>query len=224
MTSIAESEQNKANVQPGTIMAALAWGGPPGSFHWIIYVSKFEGKSDGLGYKFHATDRVATAPWAYESQPWSAMKSQTCITLTPIGQITGWGTSKSEERCIEALDQVLRGVPLAVSALDIHDFPRFTCRAWFRAAIRRLHQYGYINCPEVLALEAKLKSSTTAIQIMGAKGARYMKPLVWPNYAPSLNKWFVPRELSLLTLNLCVFRNVTTYCDPDSESPTVVFF
>ncbi len=140
----------------------------------------------GSGYKFHATNRANTAPWRYEYAEWRGPESITCVTLTPIGKIPDWGV-KSDEECIAALDRVLRQVPIAVSSVDSHDFSTFTCRAWFRAAIRQLNHHRYVSCPDVVALETRLKNTAIGIHSQGNKDPRFLRPLVWPDYAPSVS-------------------------------------
>ncbi|KAI0684018.1 hypothetical protein C8T65DRAFT_683350 [Cerioporus squamosus] len=183
MTTVQDSRQNSRYMQPGTIMAALTKGGLLGSYHWIIYVCK-ETTDKGAGYKFHATNRANTAPWRYACEEWDGPQSRTCVTLTPIGKLSDWGP-KTEQDCIQALDRILREVPMAVSSPDNHDFRTFTCRAWFRAAIRQLHYHRYLNCPDVIALESRLLNTAIAIHSQGNEGARFFPPLIWPEYAPS---------------------------------------
>ena len=145
-----------------------------------------QNKQTGSGYKFHATNSMNTTSWRYECAEWDSLKSVTCVTLTRIGKLPGWGAKPSTE-CIAMLDSVLRRVPLEVAVLDRHDFPTFTCRAWFREAIRYLHQSRYIVCPEVLTLETRLTNLAIAIHSKGEKRPLVMPPLVWPDYAPSVS-------------------------------------
>ena len=64
------------------------------------------------------------------------------------------------------LDDILKTVPLAVPEEDQNRFQAFSCRVWFRHAIRTLNSYGiYVQCPDVDVLEDELIKHATAAQV-----------------------------------------------------------
>lgn len=48
----------------------------------------------------------------------------------------------------------VKNIPLKCTTEDSTE--TFTCRIWVRYAVRALHDAGYINCPDVLALEKEV--------------------------------------------------------------------
>ena len=115
---------------------------------------------------------MGAVPWQYEVVRWDGVASARCVTLTPIGRIHDWD-QKTAETCVADLDAILREVPLGVPAIDRHKFDSFTCRTWFRAAIRELNKRGkYVQCPNVDAFEERLTRIATAIELINRQYGR----------------------------------------------------
>lgn len=57
-----------------------------------------------------------------------------------------------------AIVTLLKAIPLTIPDVDTHVEPVFTCRVWFKEAVRRLHNDGYVDCPDVYAFEAECKA------------------------------------------------------------------
>ena len=49
--------------------------------------------------------------------------------------------------------QLLKGIPMTIPQEDVGIEPKFTCRVWWKQAIRLLSDRGYIKCDNVQALE-----------------------------------------------------------------------
>ncbi|RDX52572.1 hypothetical protein K466DRAFT_204947 [Polyporus arcularius HHB13444] len=179
MAISADTYENGYLLQPGTLFAALCDTGEVGKFHWLLYLCI----SRRTGYKYHATNQMGSIPWKYEYGPWDGPQSQRCITLTPIGKVEDWG-ARTPHACAEELHSILRNVPLITPPVDQSTHDRFTCRTWFRAAIRRLDgMQKYVQCPDVDLLEEKLAKMATAAELMNARDnavahppTRIMKP------------------------------------------------
>ncbi|KAI8996291.1 hypothetical protein BD414DRAFT_195675 [Trametes punicea] len=145
---------------PGAILAALCSTRNAGAYHWIIYLCTDPDK----GEAFHATNELDQSPWRYEHKPWSALESGTCVLLSQIGRMASYEAQYKQE-FIDNLDSYLSLVELKLQDVDRGTMSRFTCRAWFRAAIRKLHDAGvYVYCPDVLALERKLLEAATGLE------------------------------------------------------------
>ncbi|TFK84993.1 hypothetical protein K466DRAFT_588458 [Polyporus arcularius HHB13444] len=157
---MSDTAENDDPLRPGTIAAALCKTTDTGKYHWIIYlITDLCGSS---GFKYHATNQMGAAPWHYEYTRWEGLESARCVTLTPIGRVPN-----RNEKSADDLDAILREVPLEVPQVDRRMFDRFTCRTWFRAAIRKLNDKRmYVRCPDVDLLEDKLTRMATAIEMM----------------------------------------------------------
>ncbi|KAI0074795.1 hypothetical protein K474DRAFT_1664991 [Panus rudis PR-1116 ss-1] len=64
------------------------------------------------------------------------------------------GTVQSAQR--ENLKRLLAGIPLESPPEDATE--PFICKVWVRHAIRLMHANGYINCPDLNALEAEIQN------------------------------------------------------------------
>ncbi|GLB39989.1 hypothetical protein LshimejAT787_0704990 [Lyophyllum shimeji] len=144
--------------KPNTIFAALKRSDRRGFFHWMIYLCTGESS----GYKYHATTDGATSEWHYECAPWqAATDSSMAVTFTKIGELPEWMDHGF-------LDNYLREIPMAVPKVDYQREKAFTCRVWFRAAIRQLHDSGmFVECSDVDSLESELKNRATAAEYLG---------------------------------------------------------
>lgn len=102
----------------------------------------------------------------YQHKSWNALTSDSCIILHPIGRIAEFDP-KDKDAYIQNLDDYLRPIPLKVPEVDRGLFSHFTCRVWFRAAIRELHRAGvYVYCPDVNPLEEKLLEAATGMEYL----------------------------------------------------------
>jgi hypothetical protein len=60
--------------------------------------------------------------------------------------------------------QYLRPIKIAVPVIDQAREPKFTCRVWFREAIRVLNNVGMLKCEDVDALKEECKEYGKANQ------------------------------------------------------------
>ena len=118
-----------------------------------------------------------TAPWRYERAPWSAMDPlYDCITLTRIGRIRDIDHIEAE---IEKMDEVLKKIPMTVSDIDVPLVGgQFTCRKWFRSAVRMLMKEGLLPPIDINRLENALTKLTTAKQYQRNAGLQPRTPTV----------------------------------------------
>ncbi|KAH7910986.1 hypothetical protein BJ138DRAFT_1063969 [Hygrophoropsis aurantiaca] len=113
-----------------------------GKFHWAIIIP--------VGYKqaqkFHITNLHGPS-WVFESVSEMVSASETACIVAKIGSL-GIHT-------VEDINNRVKNIPLISTAADSAE--PFTCRIWVRYAVRALHDTGYINCPNVLALENEIR-------------------------------------------------------------------
>ena len=57
-----------------------------------------------------------------------------------------------------SLFQLLKEIPMTIPQEDIGIEPKFTCRVWWKQAIRVFSDRGYIECDNVKALENECKA------------------------------------------------------------------
>ncbi|KAJ3836834.1 hypothetical protein F5878DRAFT_540611 [Lentinula raphanica] len=125
---------------PGEILACM-FTNSGGTFHWTIFVVIDHTRA----YKLHA--KQYGNYWAFEDPPrfQNLLQSFTLSAMVRIGNF-----NDSYNRMVALLREIPMTVP-AHEVLIIHTNV-FHCRVWFREAIRKLHDNGYIYCPNVWAL------------------------------------------------------------------------
>ncbi|KZT08867.1 uncharacterized protein LAESUDRAFT_675350 [Laetiporus sulphureus 93-53] len=140
---------------PNDIYAALSVANAPGKFHWSIFLCE----SNGFGHKFHAaTDGVPDGQWRYECAPWSAWNDSRVVAFFPMGEMPQ-GLDHTH------LNEYLQTIPMEVPSIDRLCEPRFTCRVWFKAAVRLLNDVEmFVRCSDVDGLEMQLANRATAAQ------------------------------------------------------------
>ncbi len=96
-----------------------------------------------------------------------------------IGSLRGLNVNPDTEAVTpvsrDAFGDILSRVPLAVPEADEGREPEFTCRVWWREAIRRLHVEGIISCPDVDGLERECRKHALDNQahLESYRGYRY---------------------------------------------------
>ncbi|KAJ3966567.1 hypothetical protein EV361DRAFT_808810, partial [Lentinula raphanica] len=142
------------------IYAALARADRRGTFHWAIYLLRLWQDQEN-GYKIHATTHGGTTPWEYECIRWKAPKSALAVTFTLIGHL-------HEDLDVDCLEVYVKDIPMNIIPRDQQKEPHFTCRVWFKEAIRQIHASGmFVNCPDVDALERELVAKASAAEYWG---------------------------------------------------------
>ncbi|KAK0205977.1 hypothetical protein DFS33DRAFT_1240702, partial [Desarmillaria ectypa] len=149
--------------QKNDVCAVLTSTSMAGVFFWSLYLVVATNLQDSsTGYKFHATNKIGTAPWQYECVLWVNTQSEDSIpvTFTKIGRIPDdWNYSY--------LDYFLSSIPMSIPDIDRAREPRFTCRVWFREAVRTLHAAEmFVKCTDVDALERDLVTKATAAEYL----------------------------------------------------------
>ncbi|KIY64178.1 hypothetical protein CYLTODRAFT_457458 [Cylindrobasidium torrendii FP15055 ss-10] len=146
------------------VYAALTEAELAGKFHWIIYVAK--GKR--TGHKIHATTNGNTTPWQFEAKSWDGPSSVAAVAFLKIGHIADDADYSHLVRCVE-------DIPMSIPENQRARESKFTCRVWFKEAIRTLNEIGlFVKCDDVDALEAELIQKTSAAQYLrgGGEGSR----------------------------------------------------
>ncbi|KAJ3737266.1 hypothetical protein DFJ43DRAFT_250669 [Lentinula guzmanii] len=139
------------------IYAALTRSDVRGAFHWAIYLVI----DQKTGYRLHATTHGGRTPWEYECVLWDGPEFVLAVTFTLIGQL-------HEDLDVECLEAYVKDIPMNIIPRDQQREPKFTCRVWFKEAIRQIHASGmFVNCPDVDALERELLTKTTAMEYLG---------------------------------------------------------
>lgn len=133
-------------------------------YHWILFATDGTTVSD----KFHATNRQGG--WQYQKATHSIWESRSLFAAVQFAQLHG--------RTADELDGLLRTIPMAVPPSESAG-TQFTCRIWFREAVRVLHREGIVNVPDVDELEAELKGLAADAQA-GVESGEHL-----PFYGPS---------------------------------------
>ncbi|KAF7298321.1 hypothetical protein MKEN_01356600 [Mycena kentingensis (nom. inval.)] len=137
------------------------------TLHWTICVpttpaqaAKYHAKQSGDNWWFDYSD-TAGVPLH------SLLTSQTISASIKIGTIAPGKVHK------EVLTEYLKPIPMAVPAIDVQREAKFTCRVWFREAIRVLNKKGLIQCSDVDSLEEEVKGYGLANQASSADWGGY---------------------------------------------------
>ncbi|KAG8859095.1 hypothetical protein FRB96_004665 [Tulasnella sp. 330] len=128
------------------ICAGLFSRGDGMTFHWAILVPK----SPTRAYKLHAED-YTSGTWKYVSEE-QAFKRVEGEMPPPIAMVK---LGSLNETCtpIESLDRICKGLPIGVTPRDEESF---SCRTWFKAAMKELDDLGIVTCSDVRLLENEL--------------------------------------------------------------------
>ncbi|KAH9936577.1 uncharacterized protein B0H18DRAFT_326852 [Fomitopsis serialis] len=152
---------------PGTILAALCrTSGPVGAFHWLVYLCPNTEK----GVIFHASRPVDgdrdSDQWRFFTSEWDPFTSQSCLTLALIGRVDNFDPGHPS-RSVDAMRECLQAIPMVIPPQDTGRELMFTCRVWFREALRRLNAheaFSMIMGPEEMM--ESLRNRTIAVQYM----------------------------------------------------------
>ncbi|KAF9460183.1 hypothetical protein BDZ94DRAFT_1324255 [Collybia nuda] len=125
-------------------------------------------------YKFHVTTEGASPEWHYECAQWDEEDLPQAVSFTKIGEIPDGLDHRH-------LDEYLRGIPMTVSKVDGNREHLFTCRVWFREAVRQLHDSGiFVECHDIDSLENELTNRATAAEYLGRLPQIYETKLARP--------------------------------------------
>ncbi|KDQ10513.1 hypothetical protein BOTBODRAFT_68585 [Botryobasidium botryosum FD-172 SS1] len=124
-----------------TICACLFSRADGQTFHWAIILPF----SDTHAHKLHATNRSDNW-WRYEDVQDDIIHSVNACLVVELGAM--------DSSTHESIGAILKKIPMDTPAQDGEQ--RFTCRIWFRQALRELHAAGVIICPDVMQVEANL--------------------------------------------------------------------
>ncbi|PBK82249.1 hypothetical protein ARMGADRAFT_947043, partial [Armillaria gallica] len=126
-----------------------------GTYHWILYFVV----TPKSGWKMHATNDGDARTWRYERKTWDGPDSFLAVTFTKIGHV-------DNNFDVEMLEEYVKDIPMSLPEVDIGKEPRFTCRVWFKEAIRHLNLTElFVNCPDVDALERELIQRASALEL-----------------------------------------------------------
>ena len=148
----------------GRICCALYSRGD-GRFHWTIVIPV-----DPINaVEMHAINTRGRG-WAYQKRNRSLHKSATLCVLAVIGMhiintispfcypltlqlLSGIIT---EMNTIDKISGLLEQIPMTIPSIDMGLEFNFTCRVWFKQAVRVRSAHGVIRCPSVTTLEEEL--------------------------------------------------------------------
>lgn len=137
---------------PYEVLAVLFGRAEPGTFHWSICIPI----SPRHAIKLHAKS-VGNDHWFFESDtlPQEDLESSPIIAVAVrLGQLL--------PEDLENVVQLLKAIPMVIPEVDQAVEGRFTCRVWFKEAVRVLNQAGYVRCDDVGALEKECKEYALA--------------------------------------------------------------
>ncbi|PIL25237.1 hypothetical protein GSI_13126 [Ganoderma sinense ZZ0214-1] len=116
-----------------------------GSFHWAIVVPS---STSNMADVFHA--RNPEGFWEFEQTKVDVSNSKHVCVVVKIGTVTSTDT-------VGRILQLVQNIPMGIPAFEVGRVElTFTCRVWFKQAIRVLHANGILSCPNVYALEQEL--------------------------------------------------------------------
>ena len=98
---------------------------------------------------------------------WTDLDLERCVTMSKIGRLRNPDDIESD---LVKMDEILRTIPLTVPDVDLpYVGGRFTCRVWFRAAIRKLtnDENHFVRVTDINGLEKHLVTLSTAMQYKG---------------------------------------------------------
>ncbi|KAH0582213.1 hypothetical protein H2248_011861 [Termitomyces sp. 'cryptogamus'] len=147
----------------GDILAVLFSRFEEGTFHWAICIPL----DDSKAAKYHV--RQSHLHWWFEDPvpEHDILVSQTLSAAIKIGSLNPDVVSR------DILRDILMPIPIAVPDVDKDREPRFTCRVWFREAIRRLHNHRVILCSNVDELEKECNTYALGNQAAYATWGAY---------------------------------------------------
>ena len=89
--------------------------------------------------------------WRFECVPWEGTRDPTAVAFLKIGDIDpdfDW----------TLIVEYVKDIPMDIPSSQRAREPKFTCRVWFKEAIRMLNESGmFVKCPDVDALEEELR-------------------------------------------------------------------
>ncbi|GBE80526.1 hypothetical protein SCP_0302410 [Sparassis crispa] len=145
-------------VPPGGIYAGLFRRGD-GTFHWTIIISQDAGH---VVNKFHATED--SRGWRFEYSLHTIVRSVSACAVVKIGTL-------SSNRLVGDIHTLLKDIPMQTPVADLPQ--SFSCRIWFKEAVRVLSNNGIIRCPAVSRLEAELKGIAREQEVLIGLGYDY---------------------------------------------------
>ncbi|EED83438.1 predicted protein [Postia placenta Mad-698-R] len=145
-----------------SIVAALFTRGRDEGFHWMLALPG-AGEEPGADLKLHVNN--PRGRWQFQAGDHNLPQSETLCTVIRIGS-RGMTTPAQIRRIVEGIGMNV------VPEVDRRREERFTCRVWFREAIRRLVENNILHCLDVDALEAELisLSSPSAEGVLAGTG------------------------------------------------------
>ncbi|KAF9487286.1 hypothetical protein BDN71DRAFT_664049 [Pleurotus eryngii] len=148
----------------GDILAVLFSRGDGETFHWAICIAT----TDKIARKYHAKEPIRDH-WFFErpAPSHSILTSRTVCAAVKIGRV-------GPETNLNNLEQYLSQIPMEIPAAEVGFEARFSCRVWFKEAVRRLHQARIINCPDIYNLEAECKAYAQANEASQASWSGYL--------------------------------------------------
>ncbi|PIL22946.1 hypothetical protein GSI_15642 [Ganoderma sinense ZZ0214-1] len=167
---------------PDIVLALNVIDTDPPRFHWYLFVPDVPNAADAhldvrlqRGLKMHATTDYSPSDaerlWCFDATPTTlatdegglaaaATVGRLGIGIDPEPDLSNTDTGSvrpvSVPRSQEGLREMLARIPMAVPEADGERERVFTCRVWVREALRRMHEEGYVDCPDVDALEEEM--------------------------------------------------------------------
>jgi len=134
--------RNEAEIND--ICAGLFSCGDGMRFHWAILIPH----SPTMAHKIHTTQ---STDWSYDVEEQSLVGADGAVellmTVVKLGSLNETGTT------FESLEEITKSVPVGVPPIDEEVF---TCRTWFKGAIKELDELGILTCRDTDRLEKDL--------------------------------------------------------------------
>lgn len=92
---------------------------------------------------YHAA-RPDGITWQFCTSMWDPYNSGSCIFLAQVGRVLKFDPEKPS-LSIDVMRRCLEAIPIAIPPQDVRREPVFTCRVWFREALRRLNEHEQFN-------------------------------------------------------------------------------
>ncbi|TFY72336.1 hypothetical protein EVG20_g669 [Dentipellis fragilis] len=134
----------KPVLEIGSIYGALFSRGD-GKFHWALVVP-LESDTGQDAVKMHATN-LGTGVWRYVREP---DKSPNLCVVVKLGE------TSPLQNMVDYIDDLLKNIPMLVPEEDMIMEDTFTCRVWFKEAVRVLAANGIVKCLDVHSLEKEM--------------------------------------------------------------------
>ncbi|KII92218.1 hypothetical protein PLICRDRAFT_172333 [Plicaturopsis crispa FD-325 SS-3] len=141
------TDMPSATVAPNAICGGL-FSRADDTFHWAITLPSSDG-SAVIWTPSTIWEVAGTGSTKCSSRSTAPAPTGTLCVLVQFGRFTQANT-------VDSIDRLFKSIPQIIPAVDQAEEPVFSCRVWFKEAVRVLNANGIVRCPDVYALENEL--------------------------------------------------------------------